>query len=271
MVEPLVYGGLGFLVAFLAFLVIGRVLWRRAVGLTKRRLVDRLPMSRIDIVAEQDFVRADAAVQMRAMERRTGRLQTEVAEARIEIGRRDAALSRLKGEMAAIQTSSATAEMLRVENNELRTERAAARAAQAEAEAALDGLKIKQKRATAELAEARVTLDAQCVEIAALRTDLANAESDRARSAREVAAAQEAAHHGAAERERALQDKIARLEAELVERPQAARETAAERAELRGRIEQLAAEIVRVSSVDALRPVRQRKIEQAVEVADSPR
>jgi chromosome segregation ATPase len=250
MVEPVVYAGLGFLVACLAFLGVGRALWRRAVRSTTRRLVDRLPMSRTDIVAERDFVRAEAAVQLRAMERHAERLQAEVAESRVEIGRRDAALSRLKGEAAAGQTGSAAAEMLRVENHELRAERAAARTAQAEAEAALGTVSTKLARAEAELAEVNVALDVQRVEIAALRTDLANVEGDNIRRARDVAATQEAAQRSAAERERALRGQIGRLEAELAERTPASGEAAAERAELRGRIEQLAAEIARLSAAE---------------------
>jgi chromosome segregation ATPase len=253
MVEPLVYGGLGFLIACLGFLVIARLLWRRAVRLTTRRLIDRLPMSRTDIVAEHDFVRAEAAVQMRVMERRAGRLQAEIAEARIELGRREATLSRLKGEMAATQTGAATAEMLRAESHELRAEKAAALAAQAAAEAARDEAAIRLKRAEADLAEANVNLDALRVEIAALRTDLANAETIAAREARSAGV-----QDGAA-RERALQERVETLETELAAHREAGSEAAADRALLRGRIEQLAAEIARLSGVEVPQAPRARQ------------
>lgn len=254
MVEALVYGGLGFLSACLIFLAMGRMLWLRAVHLTTRRLVNRLPMSRADIVAEQDFVRAEAAVQARAMERRAARLQAEVAEARIEVGHRDAELSRLRGEVAVGQTGTATIEMLRAANDELKMDRAAAHTAQASAEAARDTAMAQLRRVEAELAALNTTLDAQQIEIAALRTELANAETAAMQKARETTTTEETAQQAAAERESALRTRIAALEAALTARPTEDTEAAADRAALRDRIEVLAAEITRLSSVALRRP-----------------
>jgi chromosome segregation ATPase len=251
MVEALVYGGLGFLVACLIFLAIGRMLWLRAVRLTTRRLIDRLPMSRADIVAEQDFVRAEAAVQARAMQRQTARLQGEIAAARIEIGRRDAELAQLRCDLAAGVTGAAAIEMLRANNDELKIDSATARMAQAAAETARDAAMAKLRRAEAELAELNAAFDAQRVEIAALRTDVANAENAVLSRVREKAAAAEAA---AAERERALQGRVAVLEAALAQQPLEDPAVAADRAALRDRIEVLAAEITRLSSVAIRRP-----------------
>jgi chromosome segregation ATPase len=283
MVEPLLYAGLGFLVASLLFLFLGRVLWLRAVALTTERLLRRLPTSRASIIAEQDFVRADAAVTVRKIERRAGRLQVELAEAKADLGRRDSLIRRLKGDIAAAKTSLAAAEAMRGEIDALRTERAAAQMTASSAEGALARANTALKQAEAARAALQEQLDAGKLEVAALRMHLAAAEAAAAHAAHAAAAAREAgstaleaARKGVADAEAVLRARLAALEADLGAARKAGQgataEAAAARAQLRERLEQLAGEISRQAAAPpAGRPPHRHGADPLAEVAGESR
>lgn len=68
MIETAMYVALGFLVASVIALLLSRPLWRRAVRLTTERLEATLPMSRADMEADKDELRAQYAIKLRNFE-----------------------------------------------------------------------------------------------------------------------------------------------------------------------------------------------------------
>jgi chromosome segregation ATPase len=91
MVEPLLYAALGFLTASLVALFMGRALWNRAVRLTTHRIMRRLPLSRDEIVASRDLLRAEVAIEHRKLERQTNIMREKMTQSMADVGRRDAA------------------------------------------------------------------------------------------------------------------------------------------------------------------------------------
>lgn len=114
MVEPILYSASGFLLATLLWLLFLPAFWRRAVRVTRSRLIANLPVSAEAIIASQDRLRAEHAVAMRSAERRAERavasLDSErVAAARArasELGMR-ADIDDLKEKIAAIEDDKA--------------------------------------------------------------------------------------------------------------------------------------------------------------------
>jgi len=160
MVEPLLYAALGFLVASLLGLFVCRAVWNRAVRLTTKRVMRRLPLSRDEIVAARDFLRAEQAVAMLRLERQTERMRERLGEGMAELGRRDATIHELRTALASKSPGTATQdEMVRLS------------ASLAEARARIAAIETERE-------ELRGQLDTQQVEAAALNTDLASRDSE---------------------------------------------------------------------------------------------
>ena len=96
MIEPIMYIGIGFLVAGL--LVIGFIpmVHARAVRLTQRRLEAMTPMSMAEIQAEKDQLRAEFAMSTRRLEMSVEQLKTKCTSQLTEIGKKSDAIGRLK-------------------------------------------------------------------------------------------------------------------------------------------------------------------------------
>lgn len=105
MVEPLLYAALGFLTASLVALFFGRALWNRAVRLTTHRIMRRLPLSRDEIVASRDLVRAQLAVEHRRLERQANIMRERMTASMADVGRRNQDILDMK---AQIETDRAT-------------------------------------------------------------------------------------------------------------------------------------------------------------------
>ena len=278
MVEPLLYASLGACVAGLIGLLLLPAIWARAVRLTTRRLVGRLPVSLDEIVAAQDRLRAEHAIGVRTVERRAEAAVEEAARERIAAGHARShemglklEIAKLKESVAALEAHGAVvrgdldrtgAEAAEISRS-LESERAASLAARREADEA--------RKALSELELAR---DAMRVELAATEAELASALAQQAASEREIARlrgavqAGEAAASGVAatieaERSRVGEAEAARQAAErrlameiesfVAFRADAARPAAAgapadaDLAALRARLDELADEIVRAS------------------------
>ncbi|MFL1876854.1 hypothetical protein ACIKT0_17085, partial [Hansschlegelia beijingensis] len=137
MVEPILYASFGFLLATLLWLLFLPAFWRRAVRLTTKRLVNRLPVSASEIIAAQDRLRAEHAMAVRAVERRAEREATLAAQAQIGAARAHATELRQRAEIADLKARIATleAEAVALKADFERSERRAA-AVQAELDAA---------------------------------------------------------------------------------------------------------------------------------------
>src|ERR1700676_412410 len=104
MIEPIMFIGIGFLVADL--LVIGAIpmVHARAVRLTQRRLEAMTPMSMAEIHADKDQLRAEFAMSTRRLEMSVDQMKAKTTSQLAEIGKKSEAVGRLKlelGEKAA--------------------------------------------------------------------------------------------------------------------------------------------------------------------------
>ena len=76
MIEPIMYFGIGFLVATLLGLVVIPLVHGRAVRLTMRRLEAATPLSMAEIQADKDQLRAEFAMSTRRLEMSVEQLKT---------------------------------------------------------------------------------------------------------------------------------------------------------------------------------------------------
>src|SRR6266496_5816556 len=99
MIEPIMYVGLGFLVASLAALVIIPFVHARAVRLTMRRLEAATPLSMAEIQADKDQLRAEFAMSTRRLEMSVDQMKAKTTNQLAEIGQKSEAIGRLKLEL----------------------------------------------------------------------------------------------------------------------------------------------------------------------------
>src|SRR5437763_17095332 len=99
MIEPIMFIGIGFLVAGL--LVIGAIpmVHARAVRLTQRRLEAMTPMSMAEIHADKDQLRAEFAMSTRRLEMSVEQMKAKTSSQLAEIGKKSEAIGRLKLEL----------------------------------------------------------------------------------------------------------------------------------------------------------------------------
>lgn len=184
MVEPILYASLGALLATLVGLAFLPLFWRRAVRLTTRDLLRRLPVSVTEIVAAQDRLRAEQAMAMRVVERKAERAIGDATRDRVDSARARstelghlASLSDLRAQVAALEAEGA-----RVKGELDRTGGEAASAfealkeAKAESEQAARDLQAARQDASASrhaTEQARIEAAAREAEIKALRARLA--------------------------------------------------------------------------------------------------
>lgn len=96
MVEPIMYLGIGFLLASLLALVIAPTVHQRAVRLTTRRLESAIPQSMAEIQADKDLQRAEFAMSTRRLEIGLEQLTYERVRQRAELGRKADIINRLR-------------------------------------------------------------------------------------------------------------------------------------------------------------------------------
>lgn len=190
MVEPILYASLGALLATLAGLLFLPFFWGRAVRLTTRRLIDRLPVSADEIVAGQDRLRAELAMSMRETERKAERVTAEATRDRVESAR---ARATELGHLADISDLRSQITFLEAEGVKVRGERdktgeqaasafsALEEARAAAAQAAKDVQAARQDASASRAAteQARIEAAEREAEIAALKAKLAMLGMDR--------------------------------------------------------------------------------------------
>ena len=99
MIEPIMYFGIGFLVAALVGLVVVPLVHGRAVRLTMRRLEAATPLSMAEIQADKDQLRAEFAISTRRLEVSVENLRTKSTSQLAELGKKGDAINRLKLEL----------------------------------------------------------------------------------------------------------------------------------------------------------------------------
>jgi chromosome segregation ATPase len=176
MVEPVMYFGIGFLVAaFLALLFVPLV-HNRAVRLTMRRLEAATPLSIAEIRADKDQLRAEFAMSTRRLEMSVEQMKAKTTGQLAELGKKTDAINHLKKELgektAAIFTLESRDKNLRDQLRSTEQEFEHKSSALREAERGLADKQADLAKLVAELGERSILADSQRVELAALRTQV---------------------------------------------------------------------------------------------------
>ncbi|MGA0532145.1 hypothetical protein [Hansschlegelia sp. KR7-227] len=270
MVEPLLYASLGALLATLLGLLFLPAFWSRAVRLTTRRLVGRLPVSIHEIVASQDRLRAEQAMQMRAVERRAEQATARAADDRVEAARAISAELDQRAALAELRTRVAE---LEVEHERVRgaldrsdAEASAASVALKAAYEANETARRDLEAAQRDAAEARLAFDQSRIEAAARDAEIASLTVQLDETKRELDRARdqivglESREAGLAERLKTEGSKVADAEAaralaerKLAERGAPEAESSSLKA-LRARLDEVADQIVRAAGTVAETP-----------------
>jgi chromosome segregation ATPase len=174
MIEPIMYFGIGFLIASLLSLVVNHLVHNRAVRLTRRRLEAATPMSMSEIQADKDQLRAELAMSTRRLELSVEQLKARSTSQLGELGKKSDAVNRLKVELgdkaATIFAIEEREKSLREQIRTTEQEYAAKTQALLDAERALADKEEQLAKLTLTLDERTVLSDSQRVEIVALRT-----------------------------------------------------------------------------------------------------
>jgi chromosome segregation ATPase len=176
MIEPIMFFGIGFLVAALIGLVVIPLVHGRAVRLTMRRLEAATPLSMAEIQADKDQLRAEFAMSTRRLEMSVEQLKGRTTSQLAEIGKKGDAINRLKMELgektATIFALEARDKALRDQLRATEDEIAAKTSARHDAERALADKESELAKLLSELDDRSSLADAQKVELVALKTQV---------------------------------------------------------------------------------------------------
>jgi chromosome segregation ATPase len=173
MIEPIMYGAIGFLIAGL--LVIGFIplVHARAERLTTRRMEALTPLSMAEIQAEKDQLRAEFAMSTRRLEMSVEQLKAKTTNQLTEIGRKSDAIGRLKLELgektAAVFALEAKEKQLADDFQKAQAELDTKQRALAAAERGLANTRAEISQVSSDHRESSASVDAQRVELIALR------------------------------------------------------------------------------------------------------
>jgi chromosome segregation ATPase len=176
MIEPIMYFGIGFLVAALIGLVVVPLVHGRAVRLTMRRLEAATPLSMAEIQADKDQLRAEFAMSTRRLEMSVETLKTKSTSQLAELGKKGDAINRLKIELgektATIFALEARDKALRDQLRATEEEFAVKTSAMLEAQRALSDKEAELAKYVGDFDERSSVAEAQKVEIVALKTQV---------------------------------------------------------------------------------------------------
>jgi chromosome segregation ATPase len=176
MIEPIMYFGIGFLVAALLGLLFVPLVHDRAVRLTMRRLEAATPLSVAEIRADKDQLRAEFAMSTRRLEMSVEQMKTRTTGQLAELGKKSDAIIHLKRELgektAAIFALESRDKNLRDQLRATEEEFGLKSSSLREAERVLADKEADLAKLIAELGERSILADSQRVELAALRTQI---------------------------------------------------------------------------------------------------
>ncbi len=176
MVEPIMYFGIGFLVAALFALLFVPLVHNRAVRLTMRRLEAATPMTIAEIRADKDQLRAEFAMSTRRLELSVEQLKARTTAQLAELGKKTDAINQLKKELGEKTAAIFSLEVrdktlfdqMRTSEEELELKASSLR----ETERTLADKEAELSKLIADLGDHAVSADSQRVEVAALRTQV---------------------------------------------------------------------------------------------------
>jgi chromosome segregation ATPase len=176
MIEPVMYFGIGFLVASLIGLVLVPLVHNRAVRLTIRKLEAATPLSMAEIQADKDQLRAEFAMSTRRLEMSVEQLKSKSTNQLAELSKKSDAISRLKIELgektATIFALEARDKALRDQLRATEEEFAVNTSAMLEAQRALSEKEAELARLMGQLDERSSMVEAQKVEMVALKSQV---------------------------------------------------------------------------------------------------
>ena len=176
MIEPIMYFGIGFLVAALIGLVVIPLVHGRAVRLTMQRLEAATPLSMAEIQADKDQLRAEFAMSTRRLEMSVEQLKNKTTSPLAELGKKGDAINRLKIELgektATIFALEARDKALRDQLRATEDEIAAKTSSMHDAQRTLSDKEADLTKMVAELEEKATFSEAQKVELIALKTQV---------------------------------------------------------------------------------------------------
>ena len=176
MIEPIMYFGIGFLIAALFGLVVIPLVHGRAVRLTMRRLEAATPLSMAEIHADKDQLRAEFAMSTRRLEMSVEQLKTKTTSQLAELGKKGDAINRLKMELgektATIFALEARDKALRDQLRATEDEVATKTSVMHDAERTLSDKQAELAKLVGALDERSSLADAQKIEIVALKTQV---------------------------------------------------------------------------------------------------
>jgi chromosome segregation ATPase len=222
MIEPIMYFGIGFLVAALIGLVVVPLVHGRAVRLTMRRLEAATPLSMAEIQADKDQLRAEFAMSTRRLEVSVENLRTKSTSQLAELGKKGDAINRLKIELgektATIFALEARDKALRDQLRVTEEEFSVKSNNMLDAQRSLEGKEAELAKMIGELDERSNEAEQHKIDIITLKTQVETFKDKLADAGRELKTVEE------------------RRDAERVELHEATQELAAER----GKVENLA-------------------------------
>ena len=233
MIEPIMFFGIGFLVASLFGLVLIPLVHNRAVRLTMRRLEAATPLSMAEIQADKDQLRAEFAMSTRRLELSVEQMKSRTTSQLAELGKKTDSINHLKVELgektAAIFSLEAREKSLKDQLHATESEHSVKIGALREAERMLSDKQAELAKISADLGERSATADSQRVETTALRVQVealkervndhereAHEIGDRLNRERQAAAAATAELNDARSNMEKLSDRVMELERALV-------------------------------------------------------
>src|SRR5580693_6658302 len=176
MIEPVMYFGIGFLVAALLCLLFVPLVHNRAVRLTMKRLEAATPLTIAEIRADKDQLRAEFAMATRRLEMSVEQMKAKTTAQLAELGKKTDAVNQLKKELGEKTTTifafeerdKALIEQVRTTEEEHELKSASLR----ETERVLAEKEAELSKLIAELGDRSISADSQRVELAALRAQV---------------------------------------------------------------------------------------------------
>jgi chromosome segregation ATPase len=194
MIEPIMYGAIGFLISMLLGLMLVPLVHNRAVRLTTRRLEAATPLSMAEIQADKDQLRAEFAMSARRLEMSVDQLKNKTTSQLAELGKKTDAINRMKIELgeknatifALEAREKAVKEQLRATEEEFAAKTESLR----QAEKALTDKQADLAKLNVELNDRSMVADSRQIELVAVRAQIEELKSRVGQAEKEFAATQ---------------------------------------------------------------------------------
>ncbi|MBR0799487.1 hypothetical protein JQ615_29340 [Bradyrhizobium jicamae] len=210
MIEPIMYGAIGFLISMLCGLMIVPLVHNRAVRLTTRRMEAATPLSMAEIQADKDQLRAEFAMSARRLEISVDQLKSKTTSQLAELGKKTDAINRMKIELgeknAAIFALEAREKAMKEQLRATEEEFAAKTELLRTAEQALVDKQSELGKINVALSDRSMAADSRQIELVAVRTQVEELRTRVGDAAKEFAATEARLAHERTQSETATRD-----------------------------------------------------------------